>query len=196
MPQPEPTGETGLPKLAEIFHALRRGRHICSADGDLFTCLTNHYTAYQILLKDLGFTLQRHPRDFFYLEDNVNFTDISGKMALFVFVLVESLADRGLVIEETLMSRSFMMSELPHLQGERYRELMREADVATPEQLANVVAYLERYGFIRKKPDDQFEFLPPTYRYLDICMDYANRSATNKRDNSDDSNKEEGGHDA
>ncbi len=182
MSQPEPTGHTGLPELAEIFHALRRGRHISSADGSMFTHLCNHYEAYQTLLLDLGFSLKRHPREFFYLEDHSNFTDIAGKMALFVFVLVESLADQGLPIEETLMSRSFRMEELPHLQGDRYRELLREADIANSEQLAGVVNYLERYGFVRRQPDDQFELLPPAYRFLDICLYYAKRDEDSEKE--------------
>jgi hypothetical protein len=176
MPQSEPTGNTGLPELADIFHALRRGRHINAADGSLFVHLCNHFAAYQTLLQDLGFRLKRHPREFFYLEDTANFTDIAGKMALFVFVLVESLADQGLPIEETMMSRSFALAELPHLHSDRYRELMREAEVTNAEQLGAIINYLDRYGFVCRKPDDQFEFLAPAYRFLDICQDYARRA--------------------
>ena len=177
MPQSEPTGNTGLPELSDIFHALRRGRHISAADGNLYAHLCNHFTAYQTLLQDLGFRLKRHPREFFYLEDTANFTDIAGKMALFVLVLVESLADRGLPIEETMMGGSFAIAELPHLHSDRYRELMREAEVTSTEQLGAIINHLDRYGFVRRKPDDQFEFLSPAYRFLDICQDYAKRAA-------------------
>lgn len=175
MPQPEPDGKTRLPELAAIFHALRRGRHISAADGSMFVHLCNHFEAYRELINELGFTLRRHQREFFYLEDHAHFTDIAGKMALFVFILVEHLADRGLPVEDTLMSKTFAVEELPHFAGDRHQALMREADVATPEQLLNVINNLERYGFTRRKPDNQFEFLPPAYRFLDICMEYAGK---------------------
>lgn len=191
MTKPEPTGHTGLPALAEIFHALRRGRHISAVDGHLFTHLSNHYAAYHQLLQELGFTLTRHARDFFYLEDQTNFTDIAGRMALFVFVLVESLADKGQPIEETLMTRPFTLGDLPHLATDRYRDLMREADVTTTEQLYAIVNYLDRYGFVRRKPDDLFEFLSPTYRYLDICMEYANRESPPETSPASDPDDEE-----
>ncbi len=171
--QPAPDGRTGLPALDEIFHALRRGRHISAADGSLHTHLTAHHEAYRALLEDLGFTLKRHPCDFFYLEDSSNFTDIAGRMALFVFILIEDLADRGLPVEETLMTAAFETGALPHLTGDRYRNLMREAEVTTPEQLAQIVLSLDRYGFIRRQPDDHFSFLPPAYRFLDLCLEYA-----------------------
>jgi hypothetical protein len=89
---------------------------------------------------------------------------------------VESLADQGLPIEETMMSRSFALAELPHLHSDRYRELMREAEVTNAEQLGAIINYLDRYGFVCRKPDDQFEFLAPAYRFLDICQDYARRA--------------------
>lgn len=181
MSKPEPDGNTGLPELAAIFHALRRGRHISSADGGIFTHLCNHYEAYRNLLDELGFTLKRHPREFFYLEDSSHFTDIAGKMALFVFIMVENIADRGLPVEDSLMTGSFAIADLPHFSSDRYRSLMREADVATPEQLANVISSLERHGFIRNLPDEKFAFLTPAYRFLDICMHY---SAMSKDTNS------------
>ncbi len=178
MKQLEPDGRTNLPALADIFHALRRGRHISSADGAMFAHLCAHFEAYRVLLEDLGFTLRRHPREFFYLEDTSNFTDIAGKMALFIFILVEHLADRGLPIEDTLMSSTFAADDLPHLTGDRYRELMREAEVTSAEQLGGILLSLERYGFIRRKPDDRFGFLPPAYRFLDLCLQYAGDDKT------------------
>jgi len=178
MPDIKPDGKTHLPALADIFHALRRGRHISAADGTLFTHLATHGEAYRTLLEDLGFVLKRHPRDFFYLEDSANFTEIAAKMALFFFILVEHLADRGLPIEETLMSSRFAIEAMPHLTGDRYRDLMREAEVTTTEQLLNIITTLDRYGFIRRLPDDQFECLPPVYRFLDICLQYANKTET------------------
>lgn len=179
MLKPEPDGKTGLPELAGIFHALRRGRHISSADGGIFTHLCNHFDAYCALLDELGFTLRRHPRDFFYLEDSSHFTEIAGKMALFVFIMVENIADRGLPVEETLMTGSFAVDDLPHFSSDRYRSLMREADIATPEQLSNVISHLERHGFIRNKPDERFEFLTPAYRFLDLCMHYSSMALDN-----------------
>jgi len=181
MQKSEPDGKTNLPALADLFHALRRGRHISAADGALYSHLCAHAEAYRTLLEELGFTLRRHPRDFFYLEDTANFTDIAARMALFFFILVEHLADRGLPVEDTLMSSAFAIADMPHLTGDRYRELMREAEITTPDQLNTIISTLDRYGFIRRLPDERFECLPPTYRFLDLCLQYASDEKTREK---------------
>lgn len=55
-----------LPLLEEIFDALRRGRHLCAADGKPYWALRENLEAYQDLFHHLGFRLQVHQRDFFY----------------------------------------------------------------------------------------------------------------------------------
>ncbi len=169
-------GVLGLPYLAEVFEALRRGKHISMKDGDLFHALKQHETVYEQLFSKLGFKLVRHARDFFYFLDNTNFTDLSARIAVFMFILVEYLADNGETVEDTIMTRRFAYKNLPHLHGERYQAYMREAGVLTAEDLAAVVRTMERFGFTRRMDAETFHFDVPIYRFLDLCMDMAAES--------------------
>jgi hypothetical protein len=162
-----------LPKLAEIFEALRRGKHLSVRDGDMFHALKRQGSMYEAIFAKLGFKLVQHPRDFFYFFDTTNFTELSARMAVFMFILVESLADKGDSVEETVLTRRFTYKDLPHLQGERCQTYMREAGVTTPEDLAKIVQTMERFGFARRMDEESFVFEVSIYRFLDLCMEMA-----------------------
>lgn len=169
-----------LPHMAEVFEALRRGKHVSMKDGDIFHALKKHESVYEQLFSKLGFTLVHHARDFFYFLDRSNFTDLSSKIAVFMFILVEHLADQGDTVEDTVMTRRFGYKELPHLHGERYQTYMHEAGVATPEDLAAIVRTMERFGFTRRTDSETFCFDVPIYRFLDLCMDMARQASESK----------------
>jgi len=164
--QPSPFA---LPRLKEVFEALRRGRHLCAEDGDLYWALRDNLDAYQDLLGHLGFRLAAHPRDFFYVEGEGNLSEASARMALLVFILVEHLADQGAAVEESLLTRTFQVAELPHLATERYRAYLKEAGVEGEEGLEGVLRNLERFGFLRRTGGAGFRFRTPAYRFLDLC---------------------------
>jgi len=166
-----------LPNLAEVFEALRRGKHISARDGELFHALKKHESLFEALFSKLGFKMVHHTHDFFYFLDTSNFTDLSSKMAVFMFILVESLADQGDTVEDTVMTRRFDFKDLPHLQGERYQTYMREAGVTTPDDLIAIVRTMERFGFARRMDAETFCFDVPIYRFLDLCMDMASQAA-------------------
>lgn len=160
-----------LPHLAEVFELLRRGRHVCAFDGAPHRALTAHEEAFKALFDALGFDLQAHPRGFFYFRTQGKPSDGAARMTLFVFVLVEWLSDRGLDIEQTLMNESFDLDELPHLAGDRHLRIMQEAGVRDCDDLERVVAQLERFGFVNRSGRAVFNFRPPAYRFLDLCLD-------------------------
>lgn len=166
-----------LPNLAEVFEALRRGKHISARDGELFHALKKHEILFEALFSKLGFKMVHHTHDFFYFLDTSNFTDLSSKMAVFMFILVESLADKGDTVEDTVMTRRFDFKDLPHLQGERYQTYMREAGITTLEDLIAIVRTMERFGFARRMDAETFCFDVPIYRFLDLCMDMAGQAA-------------------
>lgn len=170
MSEQNPASSYDLPRLKEVFEALRRGRHLCPEDGDLYWALRDHREAYGDLFGRLGFRLEAHPRDFFYFAGEGSLSDVGVRLALFVFILVEALADQGAAVEEALMTRTFSVADLPHLGSERYRAYLREAGVEGEEGLEGVVRYLERYGFARRQGDGGFRFRPPAYRFLDLCQ--------------------------
>jgi len=162
-----------LPHLAEIFEALRRGRHLCIRDGAPFHALKQNAPLFEALFAKLGFKMIHHTRDFFYFLDTSNFTDLSSRIAVFMFILVEHLADQGEAVEEAVMTHRFAYTELPHLQGERYLTYMREAGVASPDELSTIVRTMERFGFARRMDAETFCFDTPIYRFLDLCMEMA-----------------------
>lgn len=169
-------GVMDLPHMARVFEALRRGKHISLKDADVYHALKKHAGDYEQLFSKLGFKLVHHSRDFFYFMDTSNFTDLSARIAVFMFILVEYLSDQGDTVEDTVMTRRFAYTDLPHLHGERYQTYMREAGVTTPDDLAAVVRTMERLGFTRRMDAETFCFDVPVYRLLDLCMDMASEA--------------------
>jgi chromosome condensin MukBEF MukE localization factor len=160
-----------LPQLSLIFDALRRGRHLCPEDGKLYWALRDHLGAFLELFDHLGFRLEQHPRDFFYFRGKDSLSPQASRMAVFVFVLVESLSDQGLPVVETLMTETFSVSDLPHLKGARYRTYLKEAGAATEDDLRGIIRQLDRFGFAQRLTDDRFRFRTPAYRFFDACTE-------------------------
>lgn len=163
-----------LPFLSEIFDALRLGQHLCAEDGKLYDALRDNPVVYQDMFKHLGFQLEWHSRDFFYLRGKDNIRPAS-KMAVFVFILIEALSDQGKMVVDTLMTEIFAVHALPHFKSERYRAYLKEAGVTSEEGLKNVINQLERLGFAKSFSADTFRFRAPAYRFFDICIEMLNR---------------------
>lgn len=164
-----------LPLLEEIFDALRRGRHLCAADGKSYWALRENLEAYQDLFHHLGFRLQVHQRDFFYFRGKDSLSPQASRMAVFVFILIESLSDQGEPVVDTLMTRTFSVPDLPHLKSARYRAYLKEASAASDDDLRKIVGHLERLGFVQRQTDDSFSFRTPAYRFFDVCIEILNR---------------------
>lgn len=169
-----PRAASALPHLREIFDLLRRGRHICEADADYYWALKDSLEKYAAFFDQLGFSLVEHGRGFYYFHEPVTFSDRARRMAVFMFILVEHLADRGEAIEETLLSRLFRIDELPHFRSDRYRGYMKEADIAGEVDLANVLRGMELLGFVKREDEGSFRFQRPIYRFMDLCLEVLN----------------------
>ncbi len=163
-----PESDSNLPNLKEVFDRLRRGRHICAEDGVLYHALRDNAAAFSDLFKQLGFRLENHPKDFFYFHGEGDLSETTSRMAVFVFILMEFLANQGEAVEQGIITKTFSFEELPHLKSERYRTYMKEAGVEDEEGLSNVVNNLERYGFAQKR-QGSFRFRAPIYRFFDVC---------------------------
>ena len=94
-------------------------------------------------------------------------------MAVFTFILVESLADQGKQVEETLMTHTFTVIELPHLSTDRFIAYMRDVGVTSLDDLRQVLKNMRRLGFVEMVGDDLFRFRTPAYRFLDLCSELA-----------------------
>ena len=160
-----------LPHLSEIFDALRRGRHLCAEDGGPYLALRENLQAYLDLFSHLGFRLEEHPRDFFYFRGKDSLSQQASRMALFVLILIEALADQGRMIVDTLMTQTFSIADLPHLKAARFRSYLQEAGVTDEDGLRNIVRQLDRFGFCQRLTDNTFRFRAPAYRFFDLCME-------------------------
>nr|MBF0221334.1 hypothetical protein [Desulfobulbaceae bacterium] len=160
-----------LPFLSEIFEALRRGRHLCAEDGGPYAALRDNLDSYHDLFGHLGFRLERHPRDFFYFRGKDSLSSQSSRMALFVLILIESLADHGQPIVDTLMTKTFAIADLPHLKAARFRTYLKESGVLDEDGLRGIVRQLDRFGFCQRLTDNTFRFRPPAYRFFDLCLE-------------------------
>ena len=158
-----------LPHLGEVFDALRRGRHLCPEDGKIFYGLRDQLEEFRDLFQHLGFHLVVHPRDFFYFRGKDSLSPQGSRMAVFVFILIESLADEGEPVVDTLMTRTFTIGELPHLKTARYRAYLKEIDATGEDDLRRIVLSLDRFGFAQKLTDETFRFRAPAYRFFDAC---------------------------
>jgi hypothetical protein len=164
-----------LPRLAEIFDQLRRGRHICREDGDIYWLLQKNRQDYEDLFTALGFRLEGHPREFFFFRGEGSLSKQASKMGLFFFILVEWRADRGDFVERELMDGEFDARDLPHLLVDRYRAAMREVEVMTPDDLLEVIKSMETFGFARRLEDDRFRLRTPAMRFVDLCHEMLRR---------------------
>lgn len=158
-----------LPQLSVIFDALRRGRHLCPDDGKPFFALRDHLDEFQQLFHHLGFQLVVHPRDFFYFRGRDSLSPQGSRMAVFVFILIEALADGGEPVVETLMTKTFTIGELPHLKSARYRAYLKEIEASGEDDLRRIVQNLDRLGFAQRLSDETFRFRAPAYRFFDAC---------------------------
>ena len=160
-----------LPHLMEIFDLLRKGKHIAPEDTGIYFDLQTNEAALTELFTQLGFELIHHPRGFYYFRGDTAISDTSSKMAVFMFILVESIADAGGSPAEQIMADIFPIENLEHLRRERYRAIMQEAGMVTEEDLRQTLRTMERFGFLKMENADAFRFRTPAYRFLDLCMD-------------------------
>jgi hypothetical protein len=102
--------------------------------------LRENLDGYQDLFHHLGFRLVVHQRDFFYFRGKDSLSPQASRMAVFVFILIESLADQGEPVVDTLMTRTFSIPDLPHLKGARYRAYLKEAGASGEDELRDCSA--------------------------------------------------------
>ena len=164
-----------LPYLQQIFDELRRGKHLAQDDGPHVHALREHEQHYTRLFSSLGFTLIQHTRGFFYFaaDSSSGVTELAARMAVFTFILVEHLADHGEQVENSLMTKMFNVTELPHLTTDRFMAYMRDVGVTSLEDLRQILKNMRRLGFAELTGDDLFRFRTPAYRFLDLCAELA-----------------------
>lgn len=165
-------------RLARVFRLLRSGRHLSRDDGADFLDLDRHHAQYAHILSGLGYELQHHSQGFYYVEGkgSVRSNRLRGAL-LFLFILFQDLDEKKFQTddrswERSVLRRTFRIAEMPHFQTAQRRAMMSAVGV-DEEHLIRVLQLLERLGVVRMLPEKQFEFLAPVYRFIDLCIHYA-----------------------
>jgi len=163
----EPPNPFALPMLGEIFTELRKGRHLSIEDGPLYDALAANYETYKLLFTELRLDLVAHDRGFFYVDDDTA-PRTAQRMVLFMAILVEHLDDQGVNLDRDLTQIPILPSKLPHLQQEKYAQVMAEVDVRNEEALVKVMEAMKRYGLASPDPTGVWRLRTSAYRILDI----------------------------
>jgi len=166
-------------QLADVFRALRLGKHLCRDDGTLYRDLEQNEAAYHLILERLGYELIRHGMGFYYLQGgSVQSSQRLESLTIFVLLLFQDLEDRKLenrerMWEKTLLLRVLSIAELPHFATAEKRKMMSAVGV-TPDTLQRkVLRTLASLGMVELMPQGQFRFRAPIYRFVDLCLRYA-----------------------
>ena len=160
-------------KLDSIFQLLSRGKHISIEEGEAWQLLNKSTSEYQEVFRALGFELVSDSRGYFYFHgSNRGLSDGTEKLALFVYVLVDWLADNGDNIIESLLTKEFEASALPHLTNDRYKGYMSQVSISDQKELNSVIKNMSNLGFekIIEVEPTKFRFLSPVWRMLETCL--------------------------
>ncbi len=161
-----------LTQLAPIFRELFKGYHISRSSPELYTQLSNLQDQYRALFKSLGYELVCDSRGFYYFvpeQMGAQVNKTAQRLALFIFILVEHLADQGRDPLAVLDGGSLGRDELPPLL-EKYKDLFLQAEVTTQDELEEkVMRRLAQLGFA-SEDNGVYRFLAPMHRFLDVCL--------------------------
>ena len=177
-----------LQHVQRIFERLRLGYHLSPEDEPEFSALSSNFAAYADYFAQIGLKLIRHPREFFYFEAEAseNISDTLPRIAAFSFILVDHVANQGHSIEEHLLGRQFLLSQLPHFTLDRYKDILRQVGVEDDNDLRLVIKNLARVGWVKMLGHDEFKFLRPIHRIFDKCIDLSRERLATEADASND----------
>lgn len=165
MPLPE--------KLDLAFQSLSLGRHITIEDGEVWQLLNKSISEYQTVFSALGFELVSDSRGFFYFHGSSRgLSDGTEKLALFIYVLVDWLADNGKNVIESLFGIEYDADALPHLTNDRYKGYMAQVSVSDQKELNGIIKKMNNLGFAKITDQEpmKFRLLSPIWRMLETCL--------------------------
>ncbi|TXI07678.1 MAG: hypothetical protein E6Q76_08170 [Rhizobium sp.] len=164
-----------LPKhLPEAFEKLIRGRHLCSQDAVYFDVHQN-FATYQAVFAGLGYRLVEDAHGFVYVDREGSASEAVNQAVVFIWVLVDWMADNGLIINDVITTMTFEFEKLPHLATDRYRGYMSQVNISSRDDLWDLLRFMDtRFGFLRSVSSyDSFKLLPPVFRVLNVAMEIA-----------------------
>ncbi len=99
-----------------------------------------------------------------------------AKIAVFSFILIDHIANRGLPVEPTIFADSFTLRGLPHFSLDSYRARLEQVGILEHGDLRDVINHLKNVGWAKWIGDDEFQFLRPFHRMLDKCLELAKQA--------------------
>ena len=160
-------------KLDLAFQSLSLGRHITIEDGEVWQLLNKSISEYQAVFSALGFELVSDSRGFFYFHGSSRrLSDGTEKLALFIYVLVDWLADNGDNVIESLFGNEYDADALPHLTNDRYKGYMAQVSVSDQKELNDIIKKMNNLGFAKITDQEpmKFRLLSPIWRMLETCL--------------------------
>jgi chromosome condensin MukBEF MukE localization factor len=160
-------------KLDLAFQPLSLGRHITIEDGEVWQLLNKSIAEYQSVFSALGFELISDSRGFFYFHGSSRgLSDGTEKLALFIYVLVDWLADNGNNVIESLFGNEYDADALPHLTNDRYKSYMAQVSVSDQKELNGIIKKMNHLGFAKITAQEpvKFRLLSPIWRMLETCL--------------------------
>lgn len=172
--------------LREVFEKLKNGYHISPEDDVVYPALNERYEDYADYFAGLGLTLLKHEHDFYYFEPEPedNASPRLAKIAVFSFILIDHIANRGLPVEPTLFADSFTIRGLPHFTLDSYKARLEQVGVMDHSDLRDVINHLKNVGWAKWVAEDEFRFLRPFHRMLSKCLELAQQSGQNASETS------------
>jgi chromosome condensin MukBEF MukE localization factor len=168
-------------KLKEVFRLLRTGRHICVEDGLNYRIIEQEEDRYRTVLDALGYELLHHAQGFYYLKGGRSFSSRGlQSITIFVFLLFQQLEDNKVGEPDhawirSLTTKRFVIDELPHFGTVQHRTMMANLDLVPTTLHPRVLRVLEHLGMLEFIDVNSFRFRSPIYRFVDLCMDYAEK---------------------
>lgn len=163
-----------LPHLNRIFDRLKRGYHLGPDDEPEFSALCGpRFDEYASRLAELGLTLIRHEREFFYFEpENTEAVpDTLPRIAVFSYIMIDHAANQGIPLEEFIFGQNFLVTALPHFTLDRYTAMLRQVDMHDAADIRNLLKHMERIGWAKSIGEEEFRFLRPFHRMFSKCLE-------------------------
>lgn len=169
-----------LPKrLAEVFRLLQKGRHICIEDCTNYRMVEQEEDRYRTVFDALGYELIHHAQGFYYLKGGRTLSSRSlQSISIFVFLLFQHLEDnkqgeRDHSWIRSLTAKRFLIDELPHFSTLQHRTMMAGLELTPITLRQRVLRVLNQLGMLEYIDENGFRFRSPIYRFVDLCMTYA-----------------------
>ena len=179
-PQPEMALVTvQLPeRLSEAFQSLRKGRHICRADGPVWFDLREQIQSYRTVFGALGYTLANHPRGFYYFSEGQQARpDVLSRLVYFFTCFFADL-DQGRYIAaqvrwvDTLTDQRFDLASISQnmFSANDRQRVFDQLQVQRDNFDKAVIAPLYRYGICSKPDNGSIRFRESVYRFVELFL--------------------------